>query len=179
MPADRFPLMLMTMLGVAPVCVRGNEHAPAASTTAPAPEAADETGRLRIEGRFVTHLLLTRAGGSWEQVSIDREGMARLPAGSYVLRTVQLQDPNSAAGWWGWMPQERRVVVTQGGLTTLRVGGPLRQKLSAQRNGRAIVLSHELIGIGGERYRSNSGRGPTFTVYDGNRRIGSGQFEYG
>lgn len=179
MPADRFSLMLMTTLGTIAVPAWSDESAATTTATAPAPKASGGTGRLRVEGRFVTRLLLARPSRAFQEVIVDQEGMATLPAGSYVLRGVQIEDPSSAAIWWGWMSQEQTFAITPGGLTTVKAGGPLQQRVSAQRDGRVIVLSHELIGIGGERYRGDNSRAPRFAVYDGKRRIGSGQFEYG
>jgi hypothetical protein len=65
---------------------------------------------------------------------------------------------------------------------TLKVGAPLRQVVEIRRPGTAMVLNYELIGQGGERYSINRTQGspvPSFAVYRGDRKVASGDFEFG
>ena len=63
----------------------------------------------------------------------------------------------------------------------LKAGGPLNQTVTAERVGASLSLGYELRGVDGAEYEpDNSYQGkPQFAVYMGDRKVGSGQFEYG
>ena len=51
--------------------------------------------------------------------------------------------------------------------------------VTAQREGRLLVLRCELRNADGSQYRENREYPPQFVVYQGDELIGSGSFEYG
>jgi hypothetical protein len=62
----------------------------------------------------------------------------------------------------------------------LKIGGPLKQSVKVKRQGGVLVLSYELVGLGGETYTSRKRTStPTFAVYKGDDALASGSFEYG
>ncbi len=65
---------------------------------------------------------------------------------------------------------------------TAPLGGmpAMKPAVTAERQGRLLVLSYKLVGADGQPVTQNvPGGPPEFTIYQGNRRIASGQFEYG
>jgi len=67
----------------------------------------------------------------------------------------------------------------------LTMGGPLTNSISVARHGWNLNLTYRLIGAEGGDYRlwecdrTKSGSPPQFAIYNGNKKIASGKFEYG
>jgi hypothetical protein len=61
----------------------------------------------------------------------------------------------------------------------LNAGGPLEQRITAQRNGQLLAMDYRLIGVAGEGYRFERVHRPTFTIYKGDKEIASGKFQFG
>jgi hypothetical protein len=79
-------------------------------------------------------------------------------------------------------PPEQAVVVDEGQIAVLAVGGPLTNCVSATHCGQNLLLSYRLIGAGGGDYWLAVGvdrKPPQFTVARLGKRIGSGEFEFG
>lgn len=61
--------------------------------------------------------------------------------------------------------------------------GPPTPKVSAKRSGRLLTLGCELHNADGSKYLPKNaeeyGNPPRFAIYQGDRLIGSGSFEYG
>jgi len=73
-----------------------------------------------------------------------------------------------------------RITIRAGRQEVLKIGAPLVPTIKAQRQGRILRLSFELLGVGGEAYTTGDrSTPPTFTVYKGQREIASGEFEFG
>jgi hypothetical protein len=52
--------------------------------------------------------------------------------------------------------------------------------VTVERRGRLLVLNYKLVGTDGQPLApSGSGGRPEFAIHQGNRKIASGQFEYG
>jgi hypothetical protein len=133
---------------------------------------------LAIEGHGIERLvLLTDKGGSrqWDQPGKS----VTLPEGRYRVSQVQLQ------GGFVNRPDRSRsepwLAVTPEGPNRLQVGAPLVSQLKVERSGRIIKLDHSLRDKGGRRYLVSgvNRKPPEFAVYLGDRKVGSGTFEYG
>jgi hypothetical protein len=63
----------------------------------------------------------------------------------------------------------------------LLAGGPLTNSVDVMRRGKYLALNYRLTGVGGGYQLVNQDRShpPEFTVYQGDRKIGSGKFEFG
>jgi hypothetical protein len=60
------------------------------------------------------------------------------------------------------------------------VGLPLTSSVTAKRESRLLTLDYQLLDADGLKYRQNERTNPSqFAVYQGDRLIGSGSFEYG
>jgi hypothetical protein len=133
-------------------------------------------GELRIEGQYIHKISLE---GDRTEDLVDPCGTVKVPVGAYVVGPVELKG--------GFVTTSRlpgdgfgKIVVTEDTPGVLKVGGPLRQEITARRQGRLLVLSYRCVGIGGENYRNIlPGRAPRFTVMKGGKAVGSGHFEYG
>jgi len=138
-----------------------------------------DTGRLRIEGQGIEQLVLRE--GSGRDRPFDRPGpMVALPPGDYRVQSVRLQGGHYTPSHL--IPKGLQVAVDANAPATLTLGAPLRQSVKVERQGPVMVLNYELIGRGGERYVINRGenaKSPTFTVYRGDSKVASGDFEFG
>ncbi len=138
---------------------------------------ASERGKLKLEGKSVKRLILDADGGSREEYDITGEEI-ELPSGKYRLVEVQLEGDYTHKWWQGENPAELEIISDR--TVPLKFGAPLRQCVKAVRQGGCLKLDYELVGIGGETYRiGNRTSPPQFTVYRGEERIGSGEFNYG
>ena len=99
-----------------------------------------------------------------------------LPTGKYAVQEVHLD------GGYIYYARgaTRRLVVTSDEPATLKIGGPLKQTVTVNRQGRLLVMNYQLAGIGGEQY-TNGARTerPTFAVYKADKEIASDKFEFG
>ena len=103
-----------------------------------------------------------------------------LPVGTYHLERIILQ------GGHDYRPDQASpdslLTVDANVPATLKVGAPLRQVVRTEREGSTMVLGYELIGQGGECYsisRTEDNPAPSFAVYRGDRKVASGDFEFG
>jgi hypothetical protein len=156
-------LLGVVLLQVAPTA-RGGEQTP-------------ETGTLRIEGEGIERLVLQGSTGP-RLFYYSHDPNLVLRAGTYRLEEVVVQGNYSSSGLQ--IPAEARVLkIEPDGLTTLKLGVPLRQMVKIERWGRSLVLNYQLLGRGGESYIFTQRHGatpPAFTIYQGERQVGSGNF---
>jgi len=137
-------------------------------------ETAAELGELQIEGTLVRRVLLDG------DVRLELNGpgkVVRIPTGTYAATRVALD-----AGLYA--EAERAfsgAIVAADTPGTLKVGGPLTQRVKVHRSGNTLRLDHEgLTGIGGEAYGADrQGSPPSFVVYKGDKKVAAGTFEYG
>lgn len=138
-----------------------------------------ETGELLIRGEQIKRLIL-RDGKGEQRVLSEPGSRVVLPVGEYRLHEVTLQGDHSCQ--LGPFPADGRLTVDPNIPATLKVGAPLRQVIEVKRQGSIMGLTYELIGQGGERYsinREQNSPAPSFAVYKGNRKVASGDFEFG
>jgi hypothetical protein len=140
-----------------------------------AQEATSPRGELRIEGQYIHKINLE---GEQSQELIDPCGIVRPQVGTYVVQSVELKGGFVSAGQMAG--RLGKIAIIEDTPSVLKAGGPLRQEITAKRQGRLLILNYRLVGVGGESYRNlSSGSAPRFTVLRGDKAIGSGQFEYG
>ena len=114
-----------------------------------------ELGELRVTGKFVKRLLLP--GKSFTVVMDHPEPVVKVPVGSYGHCQVQLKQGSAEA----YRQMARFAASSTGNATTisarqptvLNVGGPLTNSVTVGRRGRALNLSYQLLGAGGETYQ--------------------------
>jgi len=137
-------------------------------------------GTLHIDGAGIERLVLQDSAGK-PMVYYHRERDLVLHAGRYRLEEVVLQGDYSSSGLQ--IPAAARdLQIEPNGFTTLKLGAPLRQTVKIERWGRSLVLTHQLLGQGGESYqvgRRHGSPAPTCVVYQGERKMASGCFEPG
>lgn len=133
-------------------------------------------GELRIEGENIERLLLRRNDGHREVLN-NPEETVRLPTGQYILNEIRLKGGYNHRS----MPRKSRVTIRDDKPAVLKVGGPLKQTISVQRQGKILRLTYGLVGIGGETYTvvRNVRKRPGFSIYKGDREIANGKFEFG
>ena len=134
-----------------------------------------EMGELKLEGQHIEQLVLCRKNGDTEQFSKPDE-VIKLPVGEYRIKDVQLKDGfiyNNRTLMYNW------VTVSQDEPAILKVGAPLKQALKIERKGPTLVLNYELTGVGGETYVVTRSKHPQFTVFKGDKKIATSEFEFG
>ncbi len=139
------------------------------------------TGELKINGNSIRRLMLT--GGPYLVVLDQPEGAVQIPTGSYSQFSVQLGQGGTAV-YCNSDPRTpgRRISVDGRAPASLTVGGPLTNSVAITRQPQDLILSYQLIGAGGETYRlanRDSAHPPEFAIYQGDRQIASGKFEFG
>jgi len=134
--------------------------------------------RLKLEGRSIVRLILRREGDNEREEFRRPEQIIKLPTGKYTVQEVHLDGGYICYASRG--PTRRLVTVTSDEPATLKIGGPLKQTVKVNRQGRLLVMNHELLGVDGEQYTNGTSREPpTFTVYRGDKEIASDKFEFG
>ena len=128
---------------------------------------------IAFEGSFVSRIMLTNEGREFVLLDWPQAAM-RIPAGSYTLQRIDLLD--SFSGY----PRNEREITAQNNV--LKTGGPVKQTLSASRDGVSLNLNYALQGVDQTNYSPdalNRNAGARFAIYQGERRVRTGQFEYG
>jgi len=137
-------------------------------------------GELKIAGEFVRRVALQ--GGPYLVVLDKPEPVVKVPVGSYGPVKVWLKKggveatldarTEAAAG---------RITVNDKRPAVLTVGGPLTNSVSISRRGKNLALNYQLVGAGGAYQLVNQDRShpPEFTVYQGDKKVASGKFEFG
>ncbi len=138
-------------------------------------------GELKITGKFIQRLVLP--GGPCLVVLDQPAASVRVPNGSYNQPGIQLEQNgaeafcNSRLSQWG-----KRFSVDGKTPAVLDVGGPLTNSITASRHGQDLRLDYQLVGAGGETYqlvKQNRSQPPEFAIYQGDKKIASGKFEFG
>ena len=139
-------------------------------------EQKKSLGELKIEGSHIEKLVLKRKNGPNETINTP-DAIIKLPVGEYSLLESHLKGGYVSLGTstneWIEVSEEKPAV--------LRVGAPLEQVLEVNRRGKVLILNYKLIGAGGEQYRDpmRPETRPSFTIYKGERKVGSDKFDYG
>ena len=149
-------------------------------------DATPARGELRIEGELIEHLVLSGP----RQVDLQKPGkIVQVPEGTYRVKRVDLVTSwgvrFTAERFYGSTGQFPPVKIVLGKQAVLKIGAPLINGLWPERSGDSIKLTHVLTGAGGEIYERDlfGSRGrrndpPAFKVYQGDKLLASGIFEY-
>ena len=133
-------------------------------------------GELKLEGKHIERLVLRRKDGQTEQFN-EPAGIIKLAVGEYRLQDVRLKggftssSRNTSTYKW--------VTVTEGEQAILKVGAPLKQTVKIERQGPILQLNYNLTGVGGETYAVTRNKQPVFTVFKGEKKVATGEFEFG
>ncbi len=142
-------------------------------------EQPAELGELTIAGSHVERLIME---GTGTVAVVDSPGKSfRVPVDRYKTYRVRLGSGTNAA-YRNASGSGRPVVVERGKTVTLAVGGPLTNSVDVQHQGQSLRLSYRLVGVGQEPYefRDDSRENPPrYAIYEGDRKVASGKFEYG
>jgi hypothetical protein len=168
----------MLLAGVA-AAADGSAHQPPATVPAQC--------ELLFEGRFapsIEKLTLIHQSdwfaGNGKTLKLERPGArVLLPAGTYKIVEIRLPDDYLTVA------ADRRdtLVLSPEKPCRLAVLPPLTPRVSAKRSGRLLVLDCQVYHADGKKatYAEKFGcsRPPQFRIYQGDRQIASGSFEYG
>jgi hypothetical protein len=155
----------------------------AAQREGPGPAPGAGACELIIEGSRIESLTLESQDGHIRHIANPGRRLS-LPAGKYCIRQVNLKRGYLFIGssapepdWFTLAPETPH---------QLKVGAPLTPSVKVARRGRFLMLDYQLLDAGGRAYRGGASVNrprsisrPRFTVYRGEREIGSGSFEYG
>ena len=139
-------------------------------------------GEVILSGDSIVRLTLIKKGGSG--TSLERPGKTiKLLAGEYRVQDVELEGGYLLDTVEGRRQKWFRVTAEEP--VELALGAPLYATVDACRHGGFIEMDYMIVDGAGRRYRRNPEQAqtqppaPTFTVYDGDEKVGSGSFEYG
>jgi hypothetical protein len=114
---------------------------------------------------------------------VDAPGKTvKVPAGRYESYRVRLGSGANAAFRETSGRRDRAVVVEGSKTAVLAVGGPLTNSATVDKRGSQLSLNYKLLGLGGEPYEfrdDSRDTPPRYTIYEGDRKVASGNFEYG
>ncbi len=140
------------------------------------PQQKPALGELEIKGELIQHLVLMNERGDRETFDHPGERVS-LPAGDYRLWEVRLTNGYRCQGLGRYGDG---IKVTLDTPAVLKVGGPLKHNVRVTRRGGLLELDYELLGIGSEIYAIEVRETPPqFSVFQNDKQIESGQFEYG
>jgi hypothetical protein len=145
-------------------------------------ERQAELGELKLSGKFIKRFVLP--GSKFTVVMDAPEPVVKVPVGSYGQCQVQLKQ-GSGEAYRGvarlvtpHAADATKITATKSAI--LAVGGPLTNSVGVSRHGRALNLSYQLVGAGGEAYQLLGARQqPEFAAYRDGKKIASGKFEFG
>jgi len=143
-------------------------------------EQKPSLGELKITGDFIQRVTLE--GGPYLVVLDKPEAVVKVPVGSYGQAKACLKKGNTEAHLDGGMQSAAgRITVNDKKPAVLTAGGPLTNSLSISRRGKNLSLNYQLVGAGGAYQLANQDRShpPEFTVYQGDKKVASGKFEFG
>jgi hypothetical protein len=145
-------------------------------------EQQPKLGELKITGNYVQRATLE--GGPYLVVLDKPAGVVKVPIGRYGQTKACLKKGDTqayldartqaAAG-------QITITISEATPAVLTVGGPLTNSVSINRQGRKLALNYQLVGAGGAYQMVNQDRShpPEFAVYQGDKKVGSGKFEFG
>ncbi len=146
-------------------------------------EQSAALGELNITGQFIGRLVLK--GGPYLVVLDQPAGIVKIPTGRYNQLDFLLEKSGALAYLLnsGLAQLDRQTIsVDDKTPAVLNVGGPLTNSITANRHGQDLVMNYQLLGAGGEVYQmpaQDRSKPPKFAVYSGEKKIASGEFEYG
>lgn len=133
-------------------------------------------GELRLEGKHIERLVLRRKDGQTEEFD-ELDETIKIAVGEYRLQDVRLKGgftySSRSTSKYNW------VTVTEDEQAILKVGAPLKQTVKIERQGPILALNYNLAGVGGEIYAVTPSKQPMFTVFKGEKKVATDEFEFG
>jgi hypothetical protein len=140
-------------------------------------EQTPKLGELKIAGAYVQRATLE--GGPYLVVMDQPAATVKVPVGRYNAARVCVKRGDTEAYL---EPQVvGRITVAEKAPAVLLGGGPLTNTVSVMRRGKYLALNYRLTGVGGPYQLVNQDRShpPEFMVYQGDKKVASGKFEFG
>jgi len=145
-------------------------------------EQPTPVGDLELTGEHLKRVLLV---GTECTVVLDQpEPVVRVPVGTYGRQVgVWLEQGGKAA--YRERPHgaaSSTIAVTATNAARLTVGGPLTNRVSVTQRHQTLVLSYRLVGADGADYELaelDRSKPPSFAIYQGEKQVAAGNFEYG
>ena len=138
-------------------------------------------GEVTFTGQYIKRLILP--GGVCQVVLDQPVGTVKIPVGHYYLPNVTLEKGGVAAICnVAQRPMGNRISVDGTTPALVAAGGPLTNTVAVSREGEDLVLNYRLIGAGGESCQlvnRDFAHPPEFAIYQGEKKIASGKFEFG
>jgi hypothetical protein len=134
-------------------------------------------GELKVSGACLHRIILEDPQG-YTAVLDSPAGSTKIPPGNYNLNEVWVKSGTNLAV----QTAERKIVIKEGAPASLLTGGPLTNSVTAGRRGQHLVLSYQLVGADKGTYRlteHNRSKPPEFAIYQGGKKVASGQFAFG
>ena len=143
-------------------------------------EQTPKLGELKIAGSFVERVTLE--GGPYLAVLDKPEALVKVPVGRYNQTRVSLKKGEFEACPDGQMRGSvAGITINEKSPAVLTTGGPLTNSVSVSRRGKYLALNYQLLGVGGAYQLVDQDRShpPEFTIYQGDKKVASGKFEFG
>jgi len=132
---------------------------------------------LTLSGESLDYAVLCATNG-YTVLLHDPPGIVKLPQGIYTVSAVCLKKGPSEAYRLPGGPRLVNALTN----TSLVLGGPLTNCVALERSGRKLLMNYRLQGADGQFYHLAQQDRPTppeFTVYHGDRKVLTGQFQFG
>ena len=144
-------------------------------------EQSTTLGDLKITGKFIRRLT---AQGDGCLVVLDQPAeTVKVPVGNYTSTSVLLDQGGAQAfATDSRSSQGNHFTVTEKVPGSLIAGGPLTNSVAVTRHGQDLRMDYLVIGAGGQVYQLASqdrSHPPEFAVFNGDKKIASGTFEFG
>jgi hypothetical protein len=143
-------------------------------------EISAKLGDLNLTGQHIRRVYLS--GGGYSVILEKPAPQVKVPVATYNQQQVLIQQGTNSAHPVFSSGIPKPVIVQSERPATLNCGGPLTNSVSIQRRGRVLVLNYQLLGADHQNYQTavqDRSHPPTFKIYQGDRVIASGKFEYG
>jgi len=141
-----------------------------------------ELGEVKLGGQFIQRLQL-RDGPCLVVLDAPADTV-RVPVGRYGEQLVRLGQGRMVAHLERptFGAKSEPLTVSADKPATLVAGGPLTNSVTMTRRGGQLVLNYHLVGAGGKTYQfatTDRSKPPQFAVFQGDKKIASGKFEFG
>lgn len=138
-------------------------------------------GTLNLTGKGLERLVLKKAALTTISVILQNPspGKVAVPVGAYYRSQILL---NGGPGKAFFGSDYSVLIVLADKESTFRYGEPLTPQLSVTRRGTQLGLIYAALGTGNEIYTSllqDEAHRPRFCIYQGDKQLVAGNFEYG
>ncbi len=136
-----------------------------------------ELGDVKFSGEHLQRVAMH--GGPYLVMLDQPTGAVKVPAGTYSQASVWLKSGDTEA----YSPQRSSSILVRTGQTSeVSLGGPLTNSVAVARRMNSLNLSYSLVGAAGMTYelsKQDRTKPPEFAIYQGDKKLASGKFEFG